>query len=211
MSSLNYNEYHLNWNEHMDYVRRNLSSLLEQNELVDVTLYCEGEKLFAHKMLLSVCSSFFLEVFKENPCSHPVVILNGVNRKQMKNLLKFMYDGEVVLDPEDFESFLKTAKLLNVYGLTECDGFVQSTTTIQPAIRNNTQDIIDVEESKIVNQVISIDNADVEDESIACRNDAGSNIDDQGQMSETIHTFEFAEMEVSPPCRLFQLRNIIII
>lgn len=203
MGTIEHDEYHLNWNDHLNHMRRNFSSLLEHNELVDVTLYCEGEKLSAHKMLLSVCSSFFLGVFKENPCSHPVVILKGVNCKQMKNVLKFMYDGEVVLEPEDFESFLKTAKLLDVYGLTDCNGFTQSATEIKPATESDTQQITDIEESKIPMHIISIDNA----ETIECMNDADSNIEDQRQMSETMQTFQFTEMQISPPCMLFKLRN----
>lgn len=113
-------QYSLNWNGHMNHVRRTLAVLLAQNEFVDVTLCCEGGRLPAHKMLLSVCSQFFLETFRANPCPHPIVILKGVSFKVMRDLLKFMYDGEVHLESDDFQSFLEAAKLLQVYGLTEC-------------------------------------------------------------------------------------------
>lgn len=114
--------YSLNWNGHMNHVRRTLAVLLAQNDFVDVTLCCEGGRLSAHKMLLSVCSQFFLETFRTNPCPHPIVILKGVSLKVMRDLLKFMYDGEVHLESDDFQSFLEAAKLLQVYGLTECNG-----------------------------------------------------------------------------------------
>lgn len=210
MNCIEKNEYYLNWNDHMNHVRRTLTSLLAQNELVDVTLCCEGGKLFAHKMLLSICSHFFLEAFKENPCSHPIVILKGVNCKQMKDLLKFMYDGEVILEPDDFESFLKTAKLLEVYGLTECegiDGFTQNTVKMKPDVENNTQHITDVK-NEIAAEIISIDNAHVTAEGNTRLDDIGGDTD--GYISETIQTFDLSEVQVSPQCKLFKLKEIIV-
>lgn len=37
----------------------------------------------------------------------------------MRDLLHFMYDGEVSVESDDFDSFLKTAELLEICGLTE--------------------------------------------------------------------------------------------
>lgn len=200
MSCNESNEYHLSWNDHMSYVRRTLTKLLAQNELVDVTLCCEGGKLFAHKMLLSVCSHFFLEAFKENPCSHPIVILKGINYTQMKNLLKFMYDGEVSLEPDEFESFLKTAKLLEVYGLTECegiDGFKQNSIKLRSDVESSTQSNTDTERVDKSN-----DNTNIKVENIACL-DINASIDEKN--NENIDTIEFAEMQLSPQCKFFQM------
>lgn len=197
MNNIDNNEYYLNWNDHMTYVRRTLINLLAQNELVDVTLCCEGGKLFAHKMLLSVCSQFFFEAFKENPCPHPIVIIKGVTYKEMKDLLKFMYDGEVSVEPNDFESFLKSAKLLKVYGLTECngtEGYNQTTVKVKSdAEISNTQQI----ESETENE-----NTHVKKEN----NVFQEVVDTDEPIGETIDTINFTELQASlptPQCKLF--------
>jgi hypothetical protein len=38
--------------------------LRSDEELVDVTLSCEGKRIRAHKMLLSACSTYFRDLFK---------------------------------------------------------------------------------------------------------------------------------------------------
>lgn len=198
MSCNENNEYFLNWNDHMNYVRCTLASLFAQNELVDVTLCCEGGKLFAHKMLLSVCSRFFLQTFKENPCPHPIVILKGVNFKQMKAVLKFMYDGEVSLEADDFDSFLKTAKLLEVHGLSDCggvEGFKQTTLTINSDVENIAQCKPETENLLESNSGCNKD-ANVKEESSNCQ-DISINI--QEQIEENINTIDFTEMQVLPP------------
>lgn len=119
MASAEDKQYAFNWNNHMSHIRSSLAVLLNESVLVDVTLCCEGGRLSAHKILLSMCSPYFREVFKENPCSHPIVILKGVSCRVMRQLLQFMYDGEVTVDCDDFNAFMKTAELLEVYGLTE--------------------------------------------------------------------------------------------
>lgn len=111
-------QFSFNWNNHTNHIRQSLAVLLNKSELVDVTLCCEDGKLSAHKMFLSMCSPYFRGIFIENPCPHPIVILKGVNFNIMKNLLKFMYDGEVTIDSDDFDTFIKTAEYLQVTGLT---------------------------------------------------------------------------------------------
>lgn len=120
MSSLEDKQYYsFNWNNHMRHIRGALATLLNESVLVDVTLCCEGGRLSAHKILLSMCSPYFRDVFKENPCPHPIVILKDVSCGVMQELLQFMYDGEVTVDYSDFTSFIKTAELLQICGLTE--------------------------------------------------------------------------------------------
>lgn len=119
MSSSEDKQYAFNWSNHMNHIRNALVTLLNESVLVDVTLCCEGGRLTAHKVLLSMCSLYFRDVFKEIPCSHPIVILKGVNYRVMKNLLQFMYDGEVTVDSNDFTAFMTTAEFLQVCGLIE--------------------------------------------------------------------------------------------
>lgn len=112
-------QYSLNWGNHMGHIRNSLTTLFNESVLVDVTLCCDGGRLSAHKILLSMCSPYFRDVFKENPCSHPIVILKDVTCSVMEALLQFMYDGEVTVDSNNFASFMKTAELLQVSGLSD--------------------------------------------------------------------------------------------
>lgn len=56
-----------------------------------------------------------------NPCKHPIVILKDVGHKELVAILQFMYQGEVNVQQEDLATFLKTAELLQIKGLTEND------------------------------------------------------------------------------------------
>jgi hypothetical protein len=95
-----------------------MNSLLENEDLVDVTLAVEGKYLKAHKMVLSVCSPYFRELFKMNPCKHPIVFMKDVSYIAMSDLLQFMYQGEVQVSQENLTTFIKTAEALQIKGLT---------------------------------------------------------------------------------------------
>ncbi|KAF5287095.1 hypothetical protein FQA39_LY16080 [Lamprigera yunnana] len=109
----------LNWKNHWTHLKKAFDTLLSENEFVDVTLSCEGKKVTAHKMLLSACSIYFHDLFRDNPCQHPIVILRDVKFQSLVNILKFVYTGEVSVKAEDFDDFLKTARLFQINGLMD--------------------------------------------------------------------------------------------
>jgi len=55
---------------------------------------------------------------QENPCQHPVIIFRNVTFDDLMALVDFMYNGEVNVEQEQLASFLNTAELLQVQGLT---------------------------------------------------------------------------------------------
>lgn len=57
-------DYSLKWNNFTSNLTCGFLSHLSDNELVDVTLAVEGRLLQAHKLVLSVCSPYFKEIFK---------------------------------------------------------------------------------------------------------------------------------------------------
>lgn len=59
-------EYSLQWNNFCNNLASGFLSHLNENDLVDVTLAVEGQLLFAHKLILSVCSPYFKNIFKVN-------------------------------------------------------------------------------------------------------------------------------------------------
>ncbi|XP_065161077.1 protein tramtrack, beta isoform-like isoform X3 [Atheta coriaria] len=113
-------QFSLRWNNFHSNIASGFHDLLEAADLVDVTLAVEGQFLHAHKLVLSICSPYFKEMFKQNPCKHPIIILKDVTHKNLKDILEFMYLGEVNVLRENLPVFLRTAELLQVKGLS-CD------------------------------------------------------------------------------------------
>ncbi|XP_077293695.1 uncharacterized protein LOC143916454 [Arctopsyche grandis] len=112
-------QFTLRWNKFHSNVSAGFVALLEHEELVDVTLAAEGQLLRAHKLVLSLCSPYFKRLFAAHPHDHPVVILKDVTLAELRDILHFMYRGEVNICQQDLSSFLHTAELLQVRGLSE--------------------------------------------------------------------------------------------
>ncbi|XP_059083351.1 broad-complex core protein isoforms 1/2/3/4/5-like [Tigriopus californicus] len=109
----------LKWNNYQTNIVSALGNLKVDEDFVDVTLSCEGRKIKAHKVILSACSDYFKEVFKDNPCSHPVVILRDASFADVEGLVRYVYRGEVDVQPERLQSFLRTAEVLRIKGLAD--------------------------------------------------------------------------------------------
>ena len=100
-----------------------------QDSFFDVSLVAsDGEEVLqAHKVILSTCSPFFSSVLSKQSRSspgmggmvHPVIYLRGVTAQDLRNVLDFMYHGEVNVAQEDLDAFLATAEDLKVKGLTQ--------------------------------------------------------------------------------------------
>ncbi|XP_049885313.1 zinc finger and BTB domain-containing protein 14-like [Pectinophora gossypiella] len=111
-------QFSLRWNDFHSNLSQSFHALLEGEDLVDVTLAAGGQYVHAHKLILSICSPYFKELFKMNPCEHPIVILKDVAHQELRQLLHFMYRGEVHVRQQELSGFLHTAELLQVKGLT---------------------------------------------------------------------------------------------
>ncbi|XP_046753989.1 zinc finger and BTB domain-containing protein 44-like isoform X2 [Diprion similis] len=59
-------QFSLVWNSFPTNLSSGLYTLLNDEQLVDVTLAAEGQILQAHKLILSVCSTYFKELFKKD-------------------------------------------------------------------------------------------------------------------------------------------------
>lgn len=116
--SANQQHFSLRWNDYLQHITKAFDNLRSDDNFVDVTLSCEGKRIHAHKMLLSACSTYFRDILKENPCQHPIIILKNVKYEDLQALIDFMYQGEVSVKQDQLTSFLTTAELLAVQGLT---------------------------------------------------------------------------------------------
>ena len=73
----------------------------------------------SHKLVLAASSPIFHDLLTKHPHPHPLVYLKGTRLQDLKALLSFAYCGEVELEQEMLESFLKAAEELQVKGLTK--------------------------------------------------------------------------------------------
>lgn len=82
-------------------------------------LAVEGKLLKAHKVVLSICSPFFQEMFTTVFHQHPIIVLgNDVRAKLVSNLLEFMYQGSVNVKQSELQAFMRVAETLQIKGLT---------------------------------------------------------------------------------------------
>ncbi|XP_017090563.1 broad-complex core protein isoforms 1/2/3/4/5 isoform X2 [Drosophila bipectinata] len=109
----------LRWNNYQSSITSAFENLRDDEAFVDVTLACEGRSIKAHRVVLSACSPYFRELLKSTPCKHPVILLQDVNFNDLHSLVEFIYHGEVNVHQKSLQSFLKTAEVLRVSGLTQ--------------------------------------------------------------------------------------------
>ncbi|XP_046801778.1 broad-complex core protein isoform X3 [Lucilia cuprina] len=109
----------LRWNNYQSSITSAFENLRDDEDFVDVTLACEGRSIKAHRVVLSACSPYFRDLLKSTPCKHPVILLQDVNFHDLHSLVEFIYHGEVNVHQKSLQSFLKTAEVLRVSGLTQ--------------------------------------------------------------------------------------------
>lgn len=109
--------YSLTWGDYGTSLVSAVQLLRCHGDLVDVTLAAGGRSFPAHKIVLCAASPFLLDLLKNTPCKHPVVMLAGVNANDLEALLEFVYRGEVSVDHSQLPSLLQAAHCLNIQGL----------------------------------------------------------------------------------------------
>ncbi|XP_022216929.2 uncharacterized protein LOC111070577 [Drosophila obscura] len=116
----NQQQFCLRWHNHQTSLLSTLPVLLDQSQLTDVTISAEGRQLRAHRVVLSACSSFFMDIFRALEASnHPVIIIPGASFGAIVSLLTFMYSGEVNVYEEQIPMLLNLAETLGIKGLAD--------------------------------------------------------------------------------------------
>ena len=57
-------EFCIKWTNYQSNIVNSVGKLKNEDEFVDVTLVCEEQSIWAHKVILSACSDYFKQVFK---------------------------------------------------------------------------------------------------------------------------------------------------
>lgn len=113
-------QFSLCWNNFNSNLSAGFHESLCRGDLVDVTLAAEGQLVKAHRLVLSVCSPYFRKMFTQMPANqHAFVFLKDVSHTALKDLIQFMYCGEVNVKQDALPTFISTAEALQIKGLTE--------------------------------------------------------------------------------------------
>ncbi|CAL8070022.1 unnamed protein product [Orchesella dallaii] len=143
--------YSLKWNDYIHNLQSVFKYLRETEEFTDVTIAClhddniqehfnndkNGIVCFkAHKIILAACSGFFHSVLSGQPqgSSQPIVYLKDVRAGVFKNILSFVYYGEVQVANTDLPEFLSVAASLKIKGLVRNTSQNESTPVAPPPL-----------------------------------------------------------------------------
>ncbi|XP_037910041.1 modifier of mdg4 isoform X22 [Hermetia illucens] len=115
-------QFSLCWNNFNSNLSAGFHESLCRGDLVDVTLAAEGQFVKAHRLVLSVCSPYFRRMFTQMPANqHAFVFLKDVSHTALKDLIQFMYCGEVNVKQDALPAFISTAEALQIKGLTDSE------------------------------------------------------------------------------------------
>jgi len=112
-------KFNLKWNDFQANVSKSFGLIRNEKYLQDITLVSEDfQTIQAHKLVLSACSEYFRNILQNtNTGSQTLLCLDGVNAEDLKNVLDYVYDGEVKIAQDDLDRFLKVAQKLKLEGL----------------------------------------------------------------------------------------------
>jgi len=132
----------LKWNDHHSVFFSVAQELLQQGTLADVTLAAGKSSFPAHRLVLSICSSFFRSIFSKRDLSAAqsyFVYLKDVSAEHLEMLLSYMYRGEINCAESELLRFLATARGLGIKGLSEVEEESQSCEDPHPPPKKKTK------------------------------------------------------------------------
>ena len=165
MASMDSEKFNLKWNDFESSISGSFRDIKEEKDFMDVTLACEENQIGAHRVVLAACSPKLRSILRNNSHQHPLLYLRGIKYTDLQSLITFMYHGEVNIAQEELDSFLSVAEELKIKGLTQSSSSTQpesqtkkprisnsstnirqSSTVAKPRIREDQQEIVEVEE-----------------------------------------------------------------
>ena len=136
----------LRWNDFENNVTESFATLREEADFFDVTLVTEDlVQLFAHKVVLSSCSSVFKQLLKSSSHPHPVLFLRGVRSKALEYILDFIYSGKIDIFQDHLNDFLELGQDLKLKGV--------STENLVDEKQDNDQNMLTPMDANISNQM----------------------------------------------------------
>uniref|UniRef100_A0A182NKW9 BTB domain-containing protein n=1 Tax=Anopheles dirus TaxID=7168 RepID=A0A182NKW9_9DIPT len=207
-------QFSLCWNNFNSNLSAGFHESLLRGDLVDVTLAAEGQLVKAHRLILSVCSPYFRKMFTQVPVNqHAFIFLKDVSHSALKDLIQFMYCGEVNVKQDALPAFISTAEALQIKGLTESGDSVpanqspakeeiQAAVPVVAAVPTSTPAI--TQRSKVQRnraQSFKVDSEESGDDKVQIRASSSHHVSTQQQQSQ-------ATVAASTQKRTMQQRNV---
>ena len=112
----------LKWNDFHSNVSKSFGLFRNEEYLQDVTLVRDDHnKVTSHKLVLSACSEYFRDIFINIQHSHPLICLDGISSEDLKNIMDYIYNGEIQIYQNNLDRFLAVAQRLKLEGLISRD------------------------------------------------------------------------------------------
>ncbi|XP_070854968.1 kelch-like protein diablo [Drosophila suzukii] len=93
-----------------------LNMLRRHRELCDVVLNVGGRKIFAHRVILSACSSYFCAMFtgELEESRQTEVTIRDIDENAMELLIDFCYTAHIIVEESNVQALLPAACLLQL-------------------------------------------------------------------------------------------------
>ena len=109
----------MKWNDFQENILSGFKDLRNDKEFTDVTLASEdGQRVEAHKVVLTTTSPFFKNLLKSNRHQHPIIYMRAMKSEDLVAIIDFLYRGEANVYQENLDTFLAIAAELQLKGLT---------------------------------------------------------------------------------------------
>ena len=109
----------LKWNDFQENILSGFKDLRNDKEFTDVTMACEdGQRVEAHKVVLTTTSPFFKNLLKSNRHQHPIIYMRSMKSEDLVAIMDFLYSGEANVYQENLDTFLAIAAELQLKGFT---------------------------------------------------------------------------------------------
>lgn len=91
-----------------------MNGLRESEQLCDVVLEVEGERIPAHRVVLASLSSYFRAMFTGEMAESKkrVITINGVDAESLRTLIEYAYTATIKISEENVQSILPAAGVL---------------------------------------------------------------------------------------------------
>ncbi len=113
---------------------RSMSAMRECNTLCDVVFNADGEKIYAHRVVLSSLSPYFKAMFTSamTESTQREIVINGIDAKTLKSIVEYAYTATIEITEDNVQLLLPAASILQFEEIRRvCCGFLRHRLNIE--------------------------------------------------------------------------------